>query len=492
MRSPYLLLGALIGALALTATASPAASTPSPNTPIFAVAGNSTACSTPPACGDGAAATGAQLSLPEGVAVDALGNAYLADWGDNEVRRVAPDGTISTIAGGGTPCWSPPGCGDGAAATDAELSFPQGVAVGPDGSVYIADTGDNEIRRVTPGGKITRFAGTGADCARPPACGDGGPASAAQLSAPAGVAVDRAGAVYVADTGDSEIRKISPSGTISRIAGTGVFCAGAPSCGDGGSAASAQLNFPGGVAVDTAGDVYIADAGDNEVRKVSPSGAITRVAGSGKQCSSPPACGDGGSATSGDLSEPDGVAIAASGNLYIADGGDNEVRVVTAAGKIGAVAGNGTACALPSSCGAGGPAASAQVDYPDAIALDPTGDLYIVDTYDNQLRWLSSAGTTTLTTGTGKVAFSAFAAGVSSASVVVRYALSAPASVILSVTSGGRTTVVAHATAHPGFGALAWNRRIGSATAPRGRYTMTVTATAGGQSATAKLNIRLS
>jgi sugar lactone lactonase YvrE len=490
MRRRYLLLGALTCALLLAAAGAAAATAPSAP-PILDIAGSGTACSTPPACGDGAAAAAAQLSFPEGLAADSHGDVYIADWGDNEIRRIAPDGTITTVAGGGTPCWSPPGCGDGSAATDGQLSFPDGVAVGPDGSIYIADTGDDEIRKVSPSGKITRFAGDGSACSQPPNCGDGGPATNAKLSAPAAVAVDRSGAVYVVDTGDSELRKVSPAGTITRVAGTGVVCATAPSCGDGGAATNAQLNFPSGIAIDPAGSLLIADGGDNEVRKVSASGTITRVAGSGKQCAAPPACGDGSAATSADLSGPDGVALAANGTFYIADSGDNEVRRVSAAGKISSIAGTGATCAVPSSCGDGGPGTSAQLNYPDAVALDSSGDLYVADTYDAEVRFVAGGSTATLSSPTVRVALGAIAASVSSTAVTVRYALSAPAAMTLSVAAGATPTVVAHAAGRPGLDVLVWKRRLGASQAPRGRYTLTLTATAGGRSASVKLRVRL-
>ncbi len=491
MRWRSLLLGTVLGSLSVASNGALAASTASSGLPILDVAGVGTGCSTPPACGDGGAATAAQLSFPEGIAVDTQGNAYIADWGDNEVRRIAPNGRTSTIAGGGTPCWSAPGCGDGGAATDANLSSPDGVAVGPDGSVYIADTGDNEIRKVSPSGKITRFAGNGSECSQPPACGDGGPAVNAQLRAPAAVAVDRAGNVYVADTGDSELRKVSASGTIIRIAGTGVFCPNAPSCGDGGSAASAQLNYPGGVAIDRAGNLYIADGGDNEIRKVSIAGTITRVAGSGAQCASPPSCGDGGPATSAQLNGPDGVAVGTSGTFYIADASDNEIRRVASTGKISTVAGTGAECSVPSACGDGGPAAGAELNYPDAVALDSSGGLYIADTYDAELRWISGASTVSLAAPSGRIVLSAFAATIASRAVSVRYALSAPAAVTLSVGSGPSRAVVSRASGVGGFGVLFWNRRLGAQTAPAGRYTLTVTASAGGRAVSSKLTVRL-
>jgi sugar lactone lactonase YvrE len=491
MTRRFLLPSALTCALLLSAAGAVAAATAPTGPPILDIAGNGTACSTPPACGDGTAATAGQLSFPEGVAVDSHGDVYVADWGDNEIRRIAPDGTMTTVAGGGTPCWSPPGCGDGGAATGAQLSFPDGVAVAPDGSIYIADTGDDEIRKVSPSGNITRFAGDGTGCSQPPNCGDGGPATNAQLSAPTAVAVDRSGAVYVADTGDSELRKVSPSGTITRIAGTGVFCTTAPSCGDSGAATNAQLNFPSGIAIDPAGNLLIADGGDNEVRKVSPSGTITRIAGSGKPCAAPPACGDGGAATSADLNGPDGVALAANGTLYIADSGDNEVRRVSASGKISSIAGTGAACAVPTSCGDGEPATGAQLNYPDAIALDSSGDLYIADTYDAEIRFVPGGPTASLSSPTARVALAAIAATVTSKAVTVRYALSAPAAMTLAVAAGPTPTVVARARGHAGLDVLAWNRMLGASPAPSGRYTITLTATAGGRSASVKLSVKL-
>ena len=459
---------------------------------IWAVAGNGQACSTPPSCGAGVAATRGQLSFPEGVAVGPSGEVYIADWGDNQIRKVALDGTISAVAGDGTACFSAPRCGDGAVAISAQLSFPEGVAVGSDGSVYIADTGDNEIRKLAPNGTITRFAGTGQDCSRPPACGDGGAATSAQLSAPAGIAIDRTGDVYIADAGDSEVRKVSPSGKITRIAGTGVPCATAAACGDNGLATGAELNFPGGVAVGPGGEVYIADAGDNEVRKVSTTGAITLVAGDGTLCSAPATCGDGGAATSAQLSGPDGVAIGPDESVYIADAGDNELRRVSPAGKITTIAGNGSSCSMPSSCGDGGVASAAQLNYPDGVAVDPSGNLYIADTYDHELRWLSAATVSMLRVPSGRVALAAFAAEVSPKTVTARYALSAPAALTLSVTPANHSTaIVGHAAGQSGFGALTWNRRLGGARAPRGHYTLTITATVGGHSASSKLELRL-
>lgn len=293
--------------------------------------------------------------------------------------------------------------------------------------------------------------------------------------------------MFIVDTGDSELRKVSPAGTITRVAGTGVVCTNAPTCGDGGRATSAQLNYPGGVAIDRAGNLFIADGGDNEVRKVSVAGTITRVAGSGKQCASPPSCGDGAAATSAQLNGPDGVAVASDGALDIADASDNEIRRVAPAGKITTIAGTGAECSIPRSCGNGGPAASAQLNYPDAITVDPSGGVYIADTDDAKLRWLAGTGTASLAAPSGRIVLTAFTAGVASKAVTVRYALSAPAAVTLSVGS----TVVSRAYGAAGFGMLTWNRRLGAQAAPGGRYTLTVTASAVGQTASSKLSVRL-
>jgi sugar lactone lactonase YvrE len=493
MRGAHLkLLLVLIATMALSGAASLAFAGGAVAYSIWPLAGSGTACSTPPSCGDGGPATVAQLAFPEGVAVSPAGDAYIADYADNEVRKLSVTGTIGAVAGGGTPCSNPPACGDGGPATDAQLSFPDGVAVDQAGNVYIADTGDNEVRKVSPGGNITRLAGNGTACASPPSCGDGGSATAAQLRSPFGVAVDRAGNVYVADAGDNEVRKVSPSGKISRVAGAGTACAKPPNCGDGSAATSAQLNFPAGVAADQAGNVYIADDGDNEVRKVASGGTISRIAGSGTACSAPPACGDGGPAVSATLGAPDGVAVDHNGNVYVADDLDNEIRKVSSSGTISRIAGSGAACAQLSSCGNGGSATSAQLNYPDALAVDPSGNVYVGDTFDQQLRWLSTARGSSLQTTSGSVSLLAFEPAVARTAVTVRYALSGAASLSLSVTpSGGRPTTVGRASGRAGWGELSWNRRIGGAAAGRGRYTLTVTATVGGRSATSSVSVRL-
>jgi sugar lactone lactonase YvrE len=457
---------------------------------IWTVAGTSVQCTTPPACADGQPAVAAQLSFPEAVAVGVSGNVYVADYGDNEIRRITPTGGISRVAGTGTFCQNPPHCGDGGPATEARLNFPGGVAVDSRGNVFVADTGDNEVRRISRAGTITRFAGTGAPCAKPPACGDGGPATSATLSAPTGLALDSAGNLYIADSGDQEIRRISPSGQISRAAGSGKRCAHPPSCGDAGRADSAQLNFPEGVALGRRGAMYIADSGDQEVRKVSAAGTISTVAGTGVACSAPPSCGDGGAPTSARLNFPNGVAVGPAGGLFIADSSDQEIREVTST-RIIRVAGTGSACAKPPACGDNLAAAAARLDYPSALVVDRDGNLYVADSGDNEIRWLSHVRVGHISTSTGFVGLGVFSAQISKRSVVVRFVIGQPANVELTIRHSGHSQTAVAARAHGGFGELTWNRRFRGKAAARGRYKLTVSAAIGHSSTSGTLHIRL-
>ena len=305
--------------------------------------------------GDGAVATKAQLNFPSGVAVDSSGNVYIADALNRRVRKVSGT-TIATIAGNGVLSYS----GDGGPATAAQLNTPQAVATDSSGNLYIADTFNNVVRKVTASGAISTIAGNGTAGFG----GDGGAATAAQLNGPQGIAVDASGNIYVADTQNARVRRIS-GGAISTIAGNGTAGFG----GDNGAATAAELNVPIGLAVDTAGNLYIADFVNNRIRKVS-GGTIATVAGTGLSGYS----GDGGPATSAQLHTPAGVAVDTGGNLYIADLGNNAVRKVSG-GNIATVAGDG----LPSATGDGGQATAAQVGNPAAVAVDASGNLYIAD-----------------------------------------------------------------------------------------------------------------
>jgi sugar lactone lactonase YvrE len=349
---------------------------------ISTVAGNGTQGYS----GDGGAATSAQLNTPTGVAVDTAGNLFIADEGNNCVRKVTPGGVISTVAGNGTQGYS----GDGDPATSAQLSLPEGVAVDTAGNLFIADEGNNCVRKVTPGGVISTVAGNGVWGYS----GDGGAATSAQLSSPTGVAVDKAGNLFIADEGNNCVRKATPGGVISTVAGNGTWGYG----GDGGAATSAQLYYPQGAAVDTAGNLFIADTWNYRVRKVTPGGVISTVAGNGTQSYS----GDGGAATSSQLYNPSGVAVDAAGNLFIADQGNNCVRAVTPGGVISTVAGNGT----QGYSGNGGAATSSQLYNPSGVAVDAAGNLFIADQGNNCVRAVTPGGVISTVAGNGTQGYS--------------------------------------------------------------------------------------
>ena len=323
--------------------------------------------------GDGGPATNARLSYLFGLALDGSGNVYIADTGDGLVHKVSAAGIISTVAGGGS---SYPG--DGGPATSTQLGGPSGVAVDAGGNLYFADYCDNRVRKVSAAGIITTVAGNGS----PGYSGDGGPATSAQLNNPNGVAVDASGNLYIADTGNNRIRKVSAAGIITAVAGDGSY----GYSGDGGPATSAQLNGPFGAAVDASGNLYIADTGNGRVRRVSTAGIITTVAGTARTGFCCDYSGDGGPATSANLDLPHGVAVDASGNLYIADSYNQRVRKVSAAGIIMTVAGGGS-----SDPGDGGPATSAWFGEPFGVALDASGNLYIADTFVCRVNLVTSA-----------------------------------------------------------------------------------------------------
>jgi DNA-binding beta-propeller fold protein YncE len=302
----------------------------SPQGTISRFAGDGRLCLPGSQCGNGGPARDAQLDTPVAVAVDQSGAVYIADQAANQIRKVSSQGIISRFAGSFSRCRTAPRCGDGGRAVNARLNRPWGVAVDGAGNVYIADYLDNEIRKVSPKGMISRFAGDGRHCAPLTSCGDGGPARRARLFMPAGVAVDRAGDVYIADTNDHRVRKVYPNGIVTRFAGTGLVCSSARRCGDGGPAILATMESPFGVAVDASGNVYVSDLDRNVVRRIDTGDTITRVAGSGRLCSTAPLCGDGLAATDARLSGPIGVAVDAAMNVYVADAGDGEVRVLPA------------------------------------------------------------------------------------------------------------------------------------------------------------------
>jgi len=350
---------------------------------IITYAGNSTAQS----LGDGGPASSASLNGPWGVAVDAHGNLFIADSGNGSIRRVdAATQIITTVAGNGA-VGQP--SGDGGPATSATITSPQGVAVDSQGDLFIADTFGGQIRRVDGVGEtISTVAGGGSG-------GDGGPATSAILIYPAGVAINGSGNVFIADFFSQRIRRVdATSGIITTAAGNGIL----GYLGDGGPATSASLSFAYGVAADGQGNLYIADTSNNRIRRVdAATGIITTVAGGGQWNN----LGDGGPATSAFLAGPYSVALDAQGNLFISDPGDNRVRRVDAVtGIISTVAGNGTM----GFSGDGGPATSASLNLSifGGIALDAEGNLFIADCYNNRIRRVDAAtGIITTVAGTG-------------------------------------------------------------------------------------------
>lgn len=310
--------------------------------------------------GDGGPAVSAQLNITGftgGVAADATGNLYIADTGNHRVRKIDPNGIISTMAGNGAAGFS----GDGGPATSASLFAPTGLGLDAAANLYIVDTGNQRIRRVGPGGIVTTVAGNGGRGFS----GDGGMATAASLSLgnvqylgiagyPTSVAVDGAGNLYIADTDNGRVRKVNPAGII--------------------SSAITGLRDPYGVASDAVGNLFITDSSNDRILKVSPGGVVTTIAGT--------------------LYSPSGVAVDRAGNLYIADSHSHRVRKVEPNGFTTIVAGSGDPIFDPIEgyyfvggyTGDGGPATSAQLNFPWGVAVNAAGNIYIADSLNNRIR----------------------------------------------------------------------------------------------------------
>jgi len=332
----------------------------------------------PDGLGDGGPATLARLNYPAGVAVDAQGNLYITDYFNRRIRKVDTNGIINTVAGSVCPasdCLGPR-C-DGYPATQAWLRYPRDVAIDTIGNLYIADWGNGRIRKVDTSGIITTVAGGGTN---PVGIGDGGPATAAILNRPQGVAVDASGNIYIAEEDGHRIRKVDPSGIITTVAGNAVSGYNGVSgySGDGGPATAATLHSPRGVDVDTQGNLYIADTQNYRIRKIDTSGIITTVVGNGTLGSS----GDGGPATQAKLCMPQDATVDAQGNIYIADWCSQRIRIVNTSGIITTVAGNG----VSGYSGDGGPPTEAQLNYPISVAMDHQHNIYISENSNHCIR----------------------------------------------------------------------------------------------------------
>jgi sugar lactone lactonase YvrE len=317
--------------------------------------------------GDNGAATSATLAYPSGVAYDANGDLFLADANNHVVREVSKTGTITTVAGTGIEGFS----GDGAAATAAQLDTPTGVAVDASGNLYIADSHNHRIRKVS-GGNISTIAGTGIAGFS----GDSGAATAAQLALPSAIAVDSTGNLYIADTNNHRIRKIVGA-TITTVAGDGEELY----AGDGAAAIAAALDSPTGVAVDAAGNLYIADRLNQRIREVAiANGNITTLAGSGSGFSGS-FSGDGTAATSATLARPAGVSVDAAGNVYVADTDNQRIRQV-GDGAIATLSGTGD----QGYGGDNGLATGAILNMPKSVAPDASGNISIADKLNERVR----------------------------------------------------------------------------------------------------------
>jgi sugar lactone lactonase YvrE len=309
--------------------------------------------------GDGGPATQARLN-PVGVAVDAAGNLFIGDLANNRVRKVSPDGMISTVA---------------------RLTGPAHLALDQAANLFIKEAGAYRVRKLSPAGLLTTVAGTG----QAGFSGDGGPATEARIQGPGGVAVDAAGHLYIADYNNHRIRKVSPDGLITTVAGSGPTGLGkGVSTGDGGLATEARLNGPLGLALDRSGNLFFAESGEPtaanggyRVRKVSPDGIISTVVGS----DAPGFSGDGGPATQARLNVPTGVAVDTEGNLFIADRDNYRIRKVDGSGIISTVAGDGTS----RYAGDGVLATATGLVWPLGLAVDAVGNLAIADAHGHRV-----------------------------------------------------------------------------------------------------------
>ena len=335
--------------------------------------------------GDGGPALAAGVDYPIGLAFDAAGNLYESQYYENKVRRITPDGIITTVAGNGRAGFS----GDGGLATSAMLNKPYGIAIDNDGNLLIADLNNGRVRKVSSDGRITTIAGNGGSGNS----GNGAPATQASITAPAGVTVDAQGVLYIADAGGDQIRRVTQNGIISLFAGTGAR----GFSGDGGLAIQASLAEPTGIAVDTKGDVFFTDVVNQRTRVITPDGIISTFAGNGDGRFA----GDGGSALQAAMDFPSKVAFDASGNLYISDTFNYRVRKITPANVISTVAGNGSIAFG----GDGGPGTAASLDEPIGLAIDGRGNLYIGDRLNHRVRKVAPDGTISTVAGNGNDTF---------------------------------------------------------------------------------------
>jgi sugar lactone lactonase YvrE len=330
----------------------------------------------------GQAATDVAVAAPEAMAFDAEGSLYISEFEGNRIDRIDDASSLLVVAGTGSSGYA----GDGGPAIDADLSAPTGITFDAAGELLLADHHNGCIRKVDAAGVIDRISGT---CGAVGFSGDGGRALDAQMNDPIGIAVDGDGRLWIADELDSRIRRVNGDGSIETVAGGGTT---KPAKADDGTPATKlRLSHPSYLAIDGSGNVYFSDFLENVVMRIDASGRATRVAGTGKAGYG----GDGGLATKAQLNFPTGLALDANGNLYISDSGNNRIRMVDADGVISTAAGSGE----PGPAGDGGPAVDAQLQAPAGLAVDPSGQLVIADQGNNLVRIVDGAGVITTIAG---------------------------------------------------------------------------------------------
>ena len=323
-----------------------------------------------------AAGAAASFFLPRGVATDSAGNVYVADTSNHTIRKITPVGVVTTLAGtAGTP-----GSTD-ATGTAARFRFPRGVATDSAGNLYVPELVNNTIRKITPAGVVTTLAGTAGSVGSADGTG-----AAASFNFPSGVATDSAGNVYVADSSNHIIRKITPAGVVSTLAGTAGLTGSTDATG-----AAARFNGPFGVATDRAGNVYVADGSNNTIRKITRAGVVNTLAGTAGTTGSTDATGAAAS-----FNQPFGVATDSAGNVYVADSSNHTIRKITPAGVVSTLAGT---AGLAGSTDATG--AAARFNFPLGVATDSAGNVYVADSFNNAIRKITSAGIVSTLAGMG-------------------------------------------------------------------------------------------
>jgi sugar lactone lactonase YvrE len=304
------------------------------------------------------AGTAASFNGQWGCAMGANGNLYVADSYNNKIRKISFDGTVSTVAGTGVQ-----GNKDGLLAS-ATFSLPYGIVIDKDGNIYVSDLGFDNIRKITPDGMVSTFAGsptgrTGSD---------DGTDTSATFKDPLGLATDADGNIYVADAANNKIRKITPGGTVTTIAGTGA--AGALN----GSALSSTFNSPLSIAIDAGKNLFVTEENNYDIRKIAADGTVTTVAGTGQAGSSD------GAGTAAGFNFPVGIVADLSGNLYVTDNGDGTIRIITPGGFVATLAGNGNQSSVD------GIGFGASFNDPLGMAIDSGGKLYVMDNASNKVR----------------------------------------------------------------------------------------------------------